>query len=85
MIVQRRSDLDGDGEEQSIDQTVYTRMYQIPTNATLADASLEVADTLPEDATAVIVASKIEQARRKGGGLGMCKIARVTAIALRMK
>ena len=71
--------------DQFVEHTAYERVYQIPTNATLADASLEIADTLPEDATAVIVAAKLEQAKRKGGGVGMCKVARVTAITLRAK
>ena len=84
MIVQRRKDLDDDHVDQSVDHTIYKRVYQIPTKGTLADASLEIADTLPEDATAVIVAAKLEQAKRKGG-VGMCKVARVTAIKLRTK
>lgn len=85
MKMQRRNDLDGDYVDQSPDHTLYKRVWEIPTKGTLADASLEVGDTLPDDATAIIVAAKLDQAKRQGKAVGMCKVARVTAITLRAK
>jgi hypothetical protein len=74
-----------DSTHPTLASITYQRAYQIGNSATLADADLEIGDTLPDDSSAEIVDARLDRERKldpKTGkpGLGWVNVARVTAI-----
>jgi hypothetical protein len=74
-----------DSTHPTLETITYQRVYRLGPSATLADADLEIGDSLPDDSDAEIIDARLDRERVKDPKtgkalLGWANVARVTAV-----